>query len=128
MTIEQIYDQIIGYAHDRIGGIGGYWGQEPYKMDFFQIFYNAYYNGWCGGTPFLNARRSRKRIDFRRVIINGEFLRQFLQEKWLNGKEPQEQEKAMIDDLCRWWDEWTYAWALHPRKLPRRYFPRRSLA
>jgi len=127
-AIDEVFKQIREYCRQRDSGIGGSWTQEPYKFDFFNIFYNAYYNGHCGGRGWhrLNRayKRGKKQSEPATFVVTGDLIRAHLEGYWLNGKAPTRRTKRMIEDLTQWWDDWTYAWECHPVGIPRQYFRR----
>lgn len=125
-TIVEIYAEILDYCHQEDRGVRGYWGQEPYKQDFFEIFYAAHKNhhcGWSGKERYKRARKRRKTApSMAAYVVSGNSIREYL-----DGKiKMTQRHKDTIDDLTTWWDNWTYAWDNHPVGVPRIYKHRRK--
>ena len=101
MNAEEIITEIIAFLDARLpppAGGGGYMGQEPYKGDLFNLFSEAYHNGYInlGASPYLSA----------------DGLKEIIVARWQNGTE--DQRYKQIDRLCTMWQEWHYAWDKHP--------------
>ena len=122
-TLEEVHHRIVSYC-ELLGN--SYWGQEPYKQDFFGIFYLAWYNGFFDERKYKSDGKKSKGIQRREFIIDGTLLRELLLEKWLKGKHGTKRQREMIDELVEWWDEWSYAWSYHPVGVPRKYIRRRK--
>jgi len=71
------------------GGQPGYWGQEPYRSDFFKVFAEVY------------------DID----PMHGDQVKELLKERHLSSDDPEHGRKTEeLHQICRAWSEWKYAW------------------
>jgi hypothetical protein len=125
-TTEEVFAEILKYCEmrDEATGIGGAITQEPYKFDYFDIFYNAFYNARCGGGGWrkLNqaSKRGRKRAKTSEYVVTADGIREYLDDHWKRAKIKRNRE--MIDLIVQWWEHWCYAWDHHPVGLPRKYY------
>src|SRR5437899_3326803 len=116
-----IYQRIRAYCDRRTGDIGGYYGQESYKGDFFAIFVDAFYAALCGRRAVLKYNRraanlKRKSLPFAEHVVSGEGIRGALERDWPGGKRTRDSQR-MVERLCDWWDSWVYAWDRYPGAL-----------
>ena len=121
VTPEGVYIEIREYCKER-QTLGGHWGQNSYKMDFFAIFYVAYHNGCCGGNArkkYNNCRRKSKSPE--EFDVFGDHIK--AQMKLIGPEQgfPKEDFDLMRRDLGDWWDEWTLAWDCHPKNARWRF-------
>ena len=118
----RIYEQISEYCRARTEGIGGHYGQEPYKGDFFRIFIDAYTKRLCGREARHRYEKRRKELKKKRINssdydISGEAIKMYLELNVHSVKNHLEIAR-MVETLCVWWDAWVYAWERHPGSLP----------
>jgi len=96
MTQEEIIEKIITYLDQHFKNTRGAISQEPYKGDFFDLFREAYRNGY-----FDPSSRPR---------LTGDALSDILAGRWLTGDEGDKGKCDWMHKLLPKWDEWWYAW------------------
>lgn len=119
VTAADVFQDILEYC-DALAVTRGYWGQAGYKLGFFRIFYNAYANGRAGvaaRSKYITARKRKKSTTMDDWVVHGENIPQYLKREWPRFR----QHRAMIKDLCRWWDDWAYCLDASPREIRRAY-------
>lgn len=106
-----IYARVLDYCDDRANGIGGSYCQSPYTCDFATIYYDAVTCGVCGDVAVQKLRRrcatlKRNRPSFSSYVVTSGTIRDYLNAKWLKGKNKTRPNIMMVDTLCAWWEGW----------------------
>jgi len=96
MTQEEIIKKVIAFLN--LMRSGASIAQEPYKSDLFNLFKNAYKNGYF--------ERSSS------PCLTGEALTDIVIAQWVDDEEKPERKERLklIQRLVPKWDEWRYAW------------------
>jgi hypothetical protein len=94
MTQEQILTEVIAYLNSQRRGGTGFLYQEPYRMQLFALFAEAYNQG---------------------LITNGslvaEKMRDSVLERWLTRNQEEDKKRLpYLDKVHMAWYEWQYAW------------------
>jgi len=116
----ETYERIRQYCVKHSNARGGSYCQEPYKRDFFLIFFDAFHAGCCSDRTYRARKRKlkRKRIHRHDYVVYGANIRAYLDQRWCIDGKRSRLDNLMVEDLCQWWDSWAYAWSWHIGQLP----------
>jgi hypothetical protein len=91
---EQILKKVIAYLNHQLRGGLGSIHQEPYRMDLFKLFAEAYNQGLITNGALVADR-----------------VRTSVMEQWFTHNEEKDKERLYyLDKVHEAWDEWQYAW------------------
>ncbi|MBI1902442.1 MAG: hypothetical protein HYS13_15175 [Planctomycetia bacterium] len=91
--------------------------QEPYKSDFFRVFFDAFRRRLCSiHRRFDRATRMTVQCKAQPPIISGHSIWKYaVADGWVHANMSEADKRYRdIQDVMRWWDDWTYALSSHP--------------
>jgi hypothetical protein len=110
--VRWIYHRIVEYC-DSIGTTRGSHGQTSYKQDYYRIYMDALSLRAAGRhadeiyrAKWKKSKRNRPALE--NYVICGEAIKNHVETVWLVGNKRTKMNRAMLHDLCEWWDAWEF--------------------
>ena len=105
MTQEEILNELIDRLPVHLHGAST--RQEPYRGNIFQLFKEAYNNGYFEDTSHPR--------------LTGDAILDTLEEGWINlhGEEEAKKRRDLAYNVLTMWDDWRYAWDQLPQSAIR---------
>lgn len=106
-----VYEEINRFCEHR-ASIGGFYRQEPYRLDFLAIYVRARglrLTGLPARRRFEKRQKSlkRKQISSYDYVVSDWSISRYLESRFLS-KERDRKHREMVEDLCRMWEAWDY--------------------